>query len=241
MMPVKFMHIFYLNKPTSLDKDNQFFRWKLLIGKLNKKQSTSWIHSAAGNPVLLFCIFIKYLLSSRRHCSPIRRHQRLSLISFLHISSSDLNTLIWSNVILIYHFSAQGKISEAWGCLRSSWTQRQTLGTLPVQSISPTPQSAQAGAACFFVRRYKTTSTFPVDRKRGHKLVNRSDVSLSFFFPFKSVFVWRWLVDAQSRCVCGLSGGADFKGRQRSVTVNAAGVWASVLDTATGRVSAASQ
>lgn len=99
------------------------------------------------------------------------------LLSFLHLSSPNQDALIWSNVILIYHFSAQGKTLSSLRLFEKLLDTKTDPGNFAhAVNQSDTPECPEPNSL-FFVYRYQTTSPIPLDKGEKNMLMGESCLS----------------------------------------------------------------
>lgn len=109
------------------------------------------------------------------------------LLSFLHLSSPNQGALIWSNVILIYHFSAAGKTLSSLGLFEKLLDTKTDPGNFAHEvNQTDTPECPDPNSL-FFVYRYQTTSPILIDKenkknKQTKKHVNGAELFIFFFF-----------------------------------------------------------
>lgn len=104
------------------------------------------------------------------------------LLSFLHLSSPNQDALIWSNVILIYHFSAAGKALSSPGLFEKLLDTKTDPGNFAhAVNQSDTPECPDPNSL-FFVYRYQTTSPIPLDNNNKKNVNGRQLFILLFIF-----------------------------------------------------------
>lgn len=97
-------------------------------------------------------------------------------LSFLHLSRPNQDALIWSNVILIYHFSAVGKTLSSLGLFEKLLDTKTDPGNFAhAVNQSDTPECPDPNSL-FFVYRYQTTSPILSDNNNLQKNVNGRDL-----------------------------------------------------------------
>lgn len=101
-------------------------------------------------------------------------------LSFLHLSSPNQDALIWSNVILIYHFSAAGKTLSSPGLFEKLLDTKTDPGNFAhAVNQSDTPECPDPNSL-FFVYGYQTTSPILSDNNNLRKNVNGRDLFMFF-------------------------------------------------------------
>lgn len=137
------------------------------------------------------------------------------LFSFLHLSSPNQDALIWSNVILIYHFSAAGKTLSSLGLFEKLLDTKTDPGNFAhAVNQSDTPECSDPNSL-FFVYRYQTASPILLDKgkkQQQQKYVNRGQLFIFIKIYLFCIFNKKWLVSVQGLCGQGLG----IKARQRA-------------------------